>query len=169
MKLRKAFENRAADNGAAAEILRNSRLWERLGGPGAENLLNPSRGALEVCKECLDALGELQQRDDSIDDAFAGEIRKAVGMLKSLSWDDIRTERFPLTPIGLFLEFVRNAETFVNKRAEEAVRREAWLARDDGDHDRGSVALSWKGGDRFGLDLDEFKMKTGGWLCRNRK
>ena len=80
----------------------------------------------------MDVLEELQHRDASIDDAFAGEIRKAVGMLKSLAWDDIRTERFPLTPLGIYFELVRNAEAMVNKHVEESLRREALLGRDDG-------------------------------------
>ena len=126
---------------------------------------------LERCKECAETLGELQEYDDSIDAAFAGEIHKAVGMLKSLKWDNIRKERFPLTPPGLFFELVRNAETFVNKHAEENIRREAWLLRDDGEEDRGAVPLCRKSFDKFGLDLDEFKMKTGTWLlpCARRE
>ena len=45
-------------------------------------------------------------------------------MLKSLAWDDIRIERFPLTPPGVFTELVRNAERpgFKNRAVE-------WLRR----------------------------------------
>ena len=86
-----------------------------------------------------------------------------MGMLKSLAWDDIRAERFPLTPPGLYTELVRNAEAFLNKHAEESVRREAWLARDVRNDERDFVPLCRKTGDKYGLDLDEFKMKTGSW------
>ena len=76
------------------EILRNNQLWDRLGGPKAEALFDPSRGDLERCRECAEALEELQRRDESIDDAFATEIQKAVGMVKSLAWEDIRRSGF---------------------------------------------------------------------------
>ena len=138
VKLRKAYDNRSQENAAAVDILRKSRLWKRLGGPNAETLFNPTRGALDRCGQCVTALDELQQRNDIIDDAFAAEVRKAVSMLKSLAWSDIYKERFPLTPPGLYTELVRNAEAFLNKNAEEQIRREAWLARDLGSDDRGA-------------------------------
>ena len=143
------------------EILRSNQLWVKLEGPRADTLFNPSRHDLERCNQCVEDLGELQHRDENIDDAFASEVRRAVGMLKSLAWDDIREERFPLTPQGLYVELVRNAEKFLNKHGEEKRRREAWLARDDGNEERGFVPLCRKTVDKYGLDLDEFKNKTG--------
>ena len=161
VKLRKAYDNRSQENAAAVDILRKNRLWKRLGGPNAETLFNPTRGALDRCGQCVTALDELQERSDIIDDAFAAEVRKAVSMLKSLAWSDIYKERFPLTPPGLYTELVRNAEAFLNKNAEEQIRREAWLARDVGSDDRGAVALGRRTFDKYGLDLDEFKQKSG--------
>ena len=56
------------------------------------------------------AFEELEKKDGDVDEAFANEVKRGVGLLKSLSWEDIRIERFPLTPPGLFTELVRNAE-----------------------------------------------------------
>ena len=71
---------------------------------------SPSRTSLDRCAACVAALEELEAKDNNIDQAFANEVRKGVGLLKSLAWDDIRVERFPLTPPGLYTELVRNAE-----------------------------------------------------------
>ena len=57
----------------------------------------------------MSALEELEAKD-GVDEALANEVRKAVGLLKSLAWDDIRIERFPLTPPGLYTELVRKTE-----------------------------------------------------------
>ena len=72
-------------------------------------LFSSSCSSLDRCAACIAALEELEAKD-GVDEAFANEVRKAVGLLKSLAWEDIRVERFPLTPIGLFTELVRNAE-----------------------------------------------------------
>ena len=109
VKLRTAYDNRSNDNSIAADVLRKSRLWQRLGGPSPDALFSPSRSSLDRCAACLSALEELEAKD-GVDEAFANEVRKAVGLLKSLAWDDIRIERFPLTPPGLYTELVRNAE-----------------------------------------------------------
>ena len=109
MKLRTAYDNRSHDNSIAADILRKSSLWRRLGGPSPDALFSPSRTSLDRCAACVDALEELEAKDN-IDEAFANEVRKAAGLLKSLAREDIRVERFPLTPPGLYSELVRNAE-----------------------------------------------------------
>ena len=109
VKLRTAYDNRSNDNSIAADVLRKSRLWQRLGGPSPDALFSPSRSSLDRCAACLSALEELEAKE-GVDEAFANEVRKAVGLLKSLAWDDIRIERFPLTPPGLYTELVRNAE-----------------------------------------------------------
>ena len=110
LKLRTAYDNRSNDNAIAADILRKSRLWAQLGGPSPETLFSPSRAALDRCSACVIALEELEKKDGGVDEAFANEVKRGVGLLKSLSWEDIRTERFPLTPPGLYTELVRNAE-----------------------------------------------------------
>ena len=109
VKLRTAYDSRSQDNSIAADILRKSRLWERLGGPRPDALFSPSRSSLDRCAACVAALDELKAKE-SVDEAFANEVRKATGLLKSLAWEDIRVERFPLTPLGLYTELVRNAE-----------------------------------------------------------
>ena len=110
VKLRTCYDNRSNDNATAADILKNNRLWKRLGGPNPETLFSPSRSSLDRCAACVAALEEVEEKDGNVDEAFANQIRKAVGMLKSLAWEDFHQQRFLLTPPGLCTELVRNAE-----------------------------------------------------------
>ena len=43
-------------------------------------------------------------------DTFANETIQADDALKSLDWEDMRIERFPLTPEVLYYELVKSAE-----------------------------------------------------------
>ena len=91
-----------------------------------------------------------------------------MGLLKSLEWEGIRAERFSLTPPGLFTELVRNAESLLHRQAAELARRQAWLAspaeEEVGDR---HVPVAASTADKYGVDLDVFRMKTGrkpkGW------
>ena len=68
------------------------------------------------------------------------EIQKAVEMMKSVEWESIRTEKFPLTPIALFESFTSTAESLVSRHAAEMKRRQQWLASalaEDGDESQG--------------------------------
>ena len=49
----------------------------------------------------------------------------------------------------------------LNKRAAEELRKREWLSEDLGEVDHSRVPLRPRSGDKYGLDLDEFKMKTG--------
>ena len=84
LKLRKAYDNRSNDNAIAADILRKSKLWAQLGGPSPEVLFSPSRAALDRCAACVSALEELEEKE-GIDEAFANEVKRGVGLLKSLA------------------------------------------------------------------------------------
>ena len=93
----------------------------------------------------------------------AKECIQAVAALKLLDWEAIRTERFSLTPPGLFSELVRNAEVLLRKHVEEKRRREEWLNEEiedkkvaEGDTD---VPLT-RNPDKYKLDLEEFKLKS---------
>ena len=55
---------------------------------------------------------------------FAEEISKAVGKMKSVEWEDIRKEKFSLTPPALFSELVRTAEGFIQRHAAEIARQQ---------------------------------------------
>ena len=49
----------------------------------------------------------------------------------------------------------------LNKRAAEELRKREWLSEDLGEVDHSRVPLCPRSGDKYGLDLDEFKMKSG--------
>ena len=122
-------------------------------------------------------MDQLRDTRDGFEE-FSKEIQKAVGLLTSLEWEAIRTERFPLTPRALYAELVRTAEGLLNKKASELQRRQEWLEAADGDPEDPRVDVRRAGFDRFGLDLDTFKLKSGrkpqgwkkavkiaGWVC----
>ena len=92
------------------------------------------------------------------------EISKAVGKLKSVEWEDIRKEKYFLTPPALFSELVRTATSLISRQAAEIARRQEWLADEvpamAADENR-NVPLKQGSVDKYGIDLEEFKMKTG--------
>ena len=56
-----------------------------------------------------------------------------------MEWENIRAEKFPLSPIALFESFTSAAESLVSKHAAEIKRRQQWLTSafaDDEDESR---------------------------------
>ena len=105
-KLRQCYEKRADDNAKVVDVLQNNvHLWTHVGGPYPELLFRPSAAHLTDCRDAAERLSELKAREEDRDglNAFADEITKAVELLKSLEWDDIRRERFNMTPPALLL------------------------------------------------------------------
>ena len=86
-------------------------------------------------------------------------------MLNSLEWEDIRIEKFPLTPFALFDSFVCTAETLNQRQAAEIQRRREWLAAagacPEEAADDSTIPASESKVDKYGIDLEEFKGKTG--------
>ena len=76
-------------------------------------------------------------------------------MLKSVEWDSIRIEKFPLTPIALFESFTSTAESLVSRHAAEMKRRQQWLASalaEDGDESKGQpVPIIASTADKYGV------------------
>ena len=58
------------------------------------------------------------EKQDGFDE-YAAEIIKAVEQLKSLEWEDIRKERFNMTPTALFTDLVNIAESLLHRQAAE--------------------------------------------------
>ena len=56
---------------------------------------------------------------------------------------------------------MRNAEHLLYRQASEAQRREKWLSQQVGDPEHRQEAVPASTADRYGLDLEEFKGKTG--------
>ena len=86
-------------------------------------------------------------------------------MLRSVEWENIRTEKFSLTPVALFENFVRTAESLISRQAAEIHRRQEWLADassspEQDDQDRATPIIVGSV-DKYGIDLEDFKMKTG--------
>ena len=50
-----------------------------------------------------------------------------------MEWENIRAEKFPLSPIALFESFTSAAESLVSKHAAEIKRRQQWLSSDFAD------------------------------------
>ena len=76
-------------------------------------------------------------------------------MLKSVEWDSIRIEKFPLTPIALFECLTSTAESLVSRHAAEMKRRQQWLASalaEDGDESQGQpVPIIASSADKYGV------------------
>jgi len=168
-KLRQTWERRIEENDLAVDTLQNTiDLWRHVGGPSPETLRHPCEPDLAASRLAVHRLrcmmlthGEKAQEGLAI---FAEEIYKAVDMLKIVSWDAIRRERFFLTPKGLYDELVRNAQMNLSRRDDEAVRRRGRLAA--AHEDLPPTAEPSGGGaslqplhrkDKYGLDLNEFK------------
>ena len=121
-KLRQCVESRSDDNAKAVDVLLNNlHLWRHVGGPDPELLFRPCAADLEMCREVTARLGELKEREDDRDglNEFADEIIKAVELLKSVEWEDIRVERYNMTPPALFSDMVRTAESLLHRQAAE--------------------------------------------------
>ena len=98
---------------------------------------------------------------------FVQDIHKAVEMLRSLSWQDIHKERFSLTPPGLFGNLVRTADYQMMRHKTADERCRAWLAQAEDtaeECDKGNSSETpapTSACDKYGIDLDVFKHKTG--------
>ena len=162
-KLRREFEKRTAANAEAATILHNNQhLWQSVGGPSPDALFRPSATDLEKAQQCCEVLARMKEVDDRDGiSEFADEIAKAVGMLKSVEWESIRKDKFSLTPAALFTDLVRTAESLISRQAAEIIRRQAWLSAEvEPEVDR-AVPIAASTADKYGVDLEEFKMKSG--------
>ena len=123
-KLRQCYQQRAEENARVVDVLHNNiHLWKYLGGPDPELLFRPCRGNLERCWEASEAAGALRKSEADRDGImeFTDEIMKAVGSLTSLEWEDIRVERFNMTPPALFQDMVHTAESLLHRQAAEIV------------------------------------------------
>ena len=140
-------------------------MWTSVGGPSPDVLFRPDQQNIETANRCCETLrkmAETETRDGLAE--FAEEISKAVGKLKAVEWEDIRKEKYFLTPPALFNELVRTATSLISRQAAEIARRQEWLADEvpamAADENR-DVPLKQGSVDKYGIDLEEFKMKTG--------
>ena len=76
----------------------NSRLWHTAFGPDPESLGNPTEGLLEQCNRSVVILNAMLEKHGPRGgpDSHVQDIETAVKMLKVVSWDAIRKDRFSL-------------------------------------------------------------------------
>ena len=76
-------------------------------------------------------------------------------MLSSVEWENIRTEKFPLTPIALFESYTSTAESTVARHAAEIQRRQQWLssafAEDEDETQEQTVRVIASCADKYGV------------------
>ena len=97
------------------------------------------------------------------------EIQKAVEMLRSVEWEHIRAEKFPLTPIALFESFTSTAESLVSRHAAVMKRRQKWLSSavaEEGDEQCPSVPIIASKADRYGVRTGLFFEVTASMFIR---
>ena len=78
----------------------NRQLWHSAFGPDPEALGNPTEGLLEQCSRSVVILNAMLEKHGPRGglDSHVQDITSAVKMLKVVSWDAIRKDRFSLTP-----------------------------------------------------------------------
>ena len=88
-----------------------------------------------------------------------------MDLLSSLEWKDIYKEKFHLTPISCFDEMVCMAESLVARQDAASQRRRQWLneidAYDEEVEENSPVQVCGRRVDKYGIDLEVFKNKTG--------
>ena len=72
----------------------------------------------EACAKLEEMRAGYGEKQDGFAE-YAAEIIKAVEQLKSLEWEDIRKERFNMTPTALFADLVNIAESLLHRQAAE--------------------------------------------------
>ena len=163
-RIKDEYERRKDGNRVAIAVLEaNFQMWNLVGGPCVEYLVEPCDEAFDRAHEAKELLLKIRAQEDAPDNAaqIATDMVKAVNTLSSLNFERIRLEKFPMTPETLFEGFVKNMKELHSERklAAEDSRRQKWLSAGAGEEgeDEGSIAnLGRRCTDRFGCDPDSF-------------
>ena len=103
------WDKRLDKNAAAVDVLNSNRqLWHSAFGPDPESLGNPTEGLLEQCSRSVVFLNAMLEKHGPRGglDSHVQDITSAVKMLKVVSWDAIRKDRFSLTPQASSVQLV---------------------------------------------------------------
>ena len=103
---------RAEQNAKVVDLLtENFAIWGHVHGISPDKLFRPRKTDIELAKQACNRLRQLAITEprDGLEE-FAEEATRAIDLLTSLEWEDIRIERFNLTPREVFSELVRNLE-----------------------------------------------------------
>ena len=162
-RIRNEYERRLLMNQEVVEVLRsNCQLWTLVDGPCVEYLSEPSEEALDRANGAKARLLLMRAQDDIPVSAahIIDEMIRAVNTLVSADFEQIRIEKFPMTPETLFHGFVKNMKELhsIRKLEAEDLRRQKWLSSlDSHANDEGRVVDDLVNGpDRFGCDPDVF-------------
>ena len=111
-KLRAEWDKRLENNSLAVDRLQQNRdLWIKAGGCDPELLATPTEHHMEQATKTVQTLNAMLDKYGPQGglDSFVSEIQSATKMLKMVSWEAIRTDRFSLTPQGLYDDLVKSA------------------------------------------------------------
>ncbi len=168
-KLRAEWDRRLEKNAVAVDALNSNRqLWLTAGGPDPEGLTNPSEMSLEHCAKTIRVLQAMLQKHGPRGglDSFLQDIESAVKMMRVVSWEAIRKDRFSFTPQALFDELARTTQFILSSWSGDATRRQARMKaplEEEGEKDEEDVQGDEKPlrhKDKYGLDIDgEFRTK----------
>jgi len=168
-KLKTEWTKRVDANVAAVARLKHHRdLWQRALGPDPEKLARPSEVDLHAAQKAAAALQRMLEKceigkEHEHVEALVEECVAAAETLRLATWDAIWRERFSVTPEGLFNELARTADSLLARTDADDARRQVFLAEampgeGDGQYLPPSSPIRK---DKYGLDLEEFKDKSG--------
>ncbi len=169
-KLRAEWDRRLEKNAVAVDVLNSNRsLWMAAGGADPETLATPTEISLDRCENTVRVLQAMIQKHGPRGglDSFVQDIEGAVRMMKVVSWEAIRKDRFSLTPQALFDELVRNTQFILSSWSGDATRRQVRMRAPLDEEERadpeevGEVPEEkLRPSDKYDLDLDgEFRTK----------
>ncbi len=169
-KLRAEWDRRLEKNAVAVDVLNSNRsLWMAAGGADPETLASPTEISLDRCANTVRVLQAMIQKHGPRGglDSFVQDIEGAVRMMKVVSWEAIRKDRFSLTPQALFDELVRNTQFILSSWSGDATRRQVRMRAPLDEEERadpeevGEVPEEkLRPSDKYDLDLDgEFRTK----------
>jgi len=173
-KLRAEWDKRMERNGVALDVLNSNRqLWFQAGGADPESMASPTQLSLDHCAKTVDVLKAMLKKHGPRGglDSQTEDCENAVKMLRVVTWEAIRKEKYSLTPRGVYDELVRSAQHILSAWSGDARRREARMQAplpDAGDASQASQeeedapleANELRPKDKHGLDIDgEFRTK----------
>ena len=161
-KLQKESLRHVDGNCNAVERLRcQTGIWQRALGPGPERLLKPNEIYLHPAHQAATALQRMIDRrevgeGDANLEALVQDCVEATKMLRIVTWEAIRLERFSITPEGLFDELARTADSLLSRAGGDTARRQEFLSEAmPGEADGGYIPpTSPLQKDKYGLDLE---------------
>jgi len=116
------------NNSLAVDRLQQNRdLWIKAGGCDPELLATPTEHHMDHVTKTVQTLNAMLDKYGPYGglDSFVGEIQSAMKMLKIVSWEAIRADRFSLTPQGLYDDLVKSAQHLISNWGADYQRRQA--------------------------------------------